>query len=72
MESVTFCPRCKKPVEAKDFMDPFYIGALDSLLPQMHCRCGYFGLPLSMPKKGYLELVKGSEGRRTRSAGRRS
>ncbi|MCI0503350.1 hypothetical protein L0Y65_01410 [Candidatus Micrarchaeota archaeon] len=60
MTQVKFCPRCKKPVEAKDFMDPFYLGALDSMLPQMHCSCGYVGLPLSLPRKDYVEWAKGS------------
>jgi hypothetical protein len=47
-------------------MDPFYLGALDSMMPQMNCKCGYVGLPIVMPKKDYLEMVRGSEGRRRR------
>jgi len=66
MNEVKFCPRCKKAVEAKDFMDPFYLGALDSMLPQMHCRCGYVGLPLSMSREDYLIWAKGSGERRQR------
>jgi hypothetical protein len=58
--NVAFCPRCKKPVEARDYMDNFYLG-FDSVLPRIHCTCGYNGLPVTLPRKDYLELVKGSE-----------
>jgi|WetSurMetagenome_2_1015567.scaffolds.fasta_scaffold121094_4 hypothetical protein len=63
---VKFCPRCKKPVEARDFMDPFYLGALDSMMPQMNCSCGYVGLPIVMSKKDYMKMVRDSERRRQR------
>jgi len=71
MKQVKFCPQCRKPVEAKDYMDNFYLG-FDSVLPQIHCRCGYNGLPLTLSRKDYLELMKGSASKSKRSAGPRS
>lgn len=66
---VTFCPRCKKAVEAKDYMDLFYLG-FDSVLPRIRCRCGYSGLPLTIAGSEYQKLISSSKPG-TRSAGRR-
>jgi hypothetical protein len=58
MKSITCCPKCKKMAEAKDYMNPMILGALDSILPQIYCRCGYRGLPISLSEKDYLEWIK--------------
>jgi hypothetical protein len=52
---VTCCPRCKKLVEAKDYMDRFYLGLTDSILQQIRCRCGYKGLPIVLSKEDYIK-----------------
>lgn len=41
------CPKCGKPVEARDFM------ALAGSRPisQIECSCGYFGLPVKLEKE---------------------
>ncbi|HSB47132.1 MAG TPA: hypothetical protein VLD37_03895 [Candidatus Bilamarchaeum sp.] len=52
--SVLCCPRCKRPVEAKDFMNRFYLGATDSILQRINCRCGYNGLPISLSMEDYV------------------
>lgn len=56
---ITFCPECKKPVEAKDYLNNSAVVAfLDSVLPTIDCSCGYRGLPLELPLKDYKKLVK--------------
>ncbi len=58
-DTISACPRCGKPVEAKDFMNPAMIGMLESVLPVMHCRCGYSGLPLSFDRDDYARWMRG-------------
>lgn len=48
---ITCCPRCMRPVEAKDYMNPALLAVLDSVLPIIHCRCGYRGLPIELSEK---------------------
>jgi hypothetical protein len=59
-DSVLFCPRCRKPVEAKDYMDRFYLG-FDSVLPRIRCACGYSGLPVSLSCEDYRKLLRDSK-----------
>lgn len=42
------CPKCLKPVEAKDKM------GMSGKYPhnQIHCECGYYGLPIKLEKEG--------------------
>jgi hypothetical protein len=51
---VTCCPRCKRLVEAKDFMNRFWLGATESILQRINCRCGYNGLPITLSKEDYI------------------
>ena len=53
--NITICPRCKKAVEAKDFMNPAYLEALDSISPKIDHACGYKGLPITISKKELKE-----------------
>ncbi|HLC68815.1 MAG TPA: hypothetical protein VJH24_03155 [Candidatus Bilamarchaeaceae archaeon] len=40
------CPRCDKPVEASEHMNPAFLG-FDALDPKITCSgCGYRGLPI--------------------------
>jgi len=55
---VSICPRCKRPVEARDFMNPAVVGMLDSVLPRIECRCGYSGLPIELSLEDYRKLKK--------------
>ena len=57
MESILCCPRCKKPVEAKDYMNPVLVGAIESILMRITCTCGYSGLPISLSKKDYERWI---------------
>lgn len=54
----TFCPKCKKPVEAKDYMNTAIVGFLESILPRIECSCGYRGLPIKMTIKEYEKWMK--------------
>lgn len=56
-KSIICCPKCKRPVEAKDYMDPGFLGALDSILPKLRCNCGYSGLPISLSAKDYEKWI---------------
>lgn len=61
VSKIVFCPECKKPVEAKDYLNNSAVVAfLDSVLPNIGCSCGYNGLPLELPFKDYKKLVKKS------------
>lgn len=51
---MTCCPRCKRLVEAKDFMNPMWLGMGESILQRIYCRCGYRGLPITMSKEDYV------------------
>ncbi|MFN7990762.1 MAG: hypothetical protein U0R44_01250 [Candidatus Micrarchaeia archaeon] len=53
MKDVTCCPRCKRLIEAKDYMNPLLLGMLDSILPKVSCRCGYNGLPIVLSREDY-------------------
>ncbi len=64
MKNVLFCPGCRKLVEAKDYMNPLLLGALDSILPRITCKCGYSGLPLEMSRAGYAKWVGAKKGAR--------
>jgi hypothetical protein len=66
MSSVLACPRCAKPVEAKDYMNPMLLGALESVLPRITCTCGYRGLPISFSREDYGRWLdeRGGTGRR--------
>lgn len=56
--SILCCPKCKKPVEARDFLaNPAMVGFLDSVLPTFSCRCGYKGLPIKLGLKEYAKWV---------------
>ncbi len=57
-KSITACPQCKKPVEAKDYMNTFIVGALESILPRINCKCGYVGFPLVFTIKDYEKWIK--------------
>lgn len=70
-KTVVFCPKCKKSVEAKDYMDNFYLG-MDSVLPRIRCKCSYRGLPISLPRDDYERLIRDSSARLRRSGARRS
>ncbi len=58
MKDVVCCPKCKKLAEATDYMNPAIVGVLDSVLPTINCKCGYGGLPISMPLKDYEKWLK--------------
>jgi len=57
-EMATICPRCFRLVEAKDFMDRFYVGALESVLPRIQCPCGYIGLPIEVAMEEYRKYLR--------------
>jgi hypothetical protein len=52
---VSCCPKCKRLVEAKDFMNPMWLGMADSILQKIYCRCGYNGLPITMTNEEYVK-----------------
>lgn len=44
------CPKCSKPVEAVEHMNPAFLG-FEALDPKITCRkCGYRGLPIVLTK----------------------
>ncbi|MFH0737467.1 MAG: hypothetical protein V1827_02125 [Candidatus Micrarchaeota archaeon] len=55
---VSCCPRCKRLIQARDYMNPAVVGMLDSILPMIYCKCGYEGLPISMTQKDYMKWRK--------------
>ena len=56
---VVCCPKCKKPVEAKDYLsNPAVVGFLESVLPTIDCSCGYYGLPIKMALSDYEKWRK--------------
>lgn len=55
---ITFCPRCKRPVQARDFMNTWVLGLAESVLQSINCRCGYSGLPITLPRDDYMKLRK--------------
>jgi hypothetical protein len=49
-ETITCCPRCKRPVDdAKEYM----VNPIGSVMPQIECVCGYVGLPVEIKVKDY-------------------
>lgn len=55
---LTCCPQCKRLIEAKDYMNPAILAFLESVLPTVHCKCGYGGLPIKMTLEDYKKWVK--------------
>lgn len=53
---IACCPKCARPVQARDFMNPALLGLAESVLPQLHCRCGYSGLPIAVARKDYRKF----------------
>jgi C4-type Zn-finger protein len=59
-KDVLCCPKCKRAVEAKDFLsNAALVGALDSILETINCGCGYRGLPIKLGLKDYLKWREG-------------
>lgn len=53
------CPSCKRILEAKDFMNPVLLGALDSILPTFKCKtCGYSGIAISVSPEDYQKWIQ--------------
>jgi hypothetical protein len=44
--SMEVCPKCRKPVEARDHMTL----AGSRPISQVECECGYYGLPVQLEK----------------------
>ncbi|MFH1785137.1 MAG: hypothetical protein ABH842_01795 [Candidatus Micrarchaeota archaeon] len=62
MPNIMFCPRCKKPTKAKDYLANLAVVAvLESVLPTISCKCGYRGLPVQLPLSDYKNLIKKSK-----------
>lgn len=57
VKSVNCCPRCKKLVEAKDYMNTAMIGFLKSVSSIMNCDCGYSGLSVRLPLDQYKKWI---------------
>ncbi|MBI5228059.1 hypothetical protein HY988_05710 [Candidatus Micrarchaeota archaeon] len=57
VKSITACPKCKRPVEAKDYVSPAIAG-FKSILPTINCSCSYYGLPLTFSKEDYEKWIK--------------
>ena len=57
-QEISCCPRCKRPIEAKDHMNPAILAILSSVLPTVQCNCGYRGLPIKMKIEEYREWIK--------------
>jgi len=57
-DNVRVCPRCHRPVEAHDFMNPAVVGFLDSVLPSIECECGYYGLSVTLSMRDYRKLTR--------------
>ncbi len=58
MRNITACPKCKRHIEAKDYMNRAIVGMLESILPKIECRCGYQGLPIKLSIKDYEKWIK--------------
>jgi hypothetical protein len=60
-DKITFCPKCLKPVEAKEY---FSAGGMsdwrvNSIGATISCsKCGYSGLPLQSSFEEYKKLMK--------------
>lgn len=52
-QQVVACPKCKRLVEAKDYMRH----PLGSILPTIVCPCGYRGIPIQLILKEYREWI---------------
>jgi len=55
-KNVLCCPKCKRPVEAKDYTGmQMNRGSwlFGSVLPRISCICGYRGLPISLSMEDY-------------------
>lgn len=50
---VKCCPKCKRLVEARDYMNPAILGIMESILPRIYCPCGYRGLAIAMSRSDY-------------------
>jgi hypothetical protein len=58
-KDVLCCPKCKRAVEAKDFLsNAAIVGCLESIPPMINCGCGYRGLPITLGLKEYMEWRK--------------
>jgi len=60
---VTFCPKCLKPVEAKEYvstggMSDWRAGFVGASTTIVCSKCGYTGLPLQAGMKEYEKLIK--------------
>jgi hypothetical protein len=53
-KQVLCCPSCKRPVEAKDYVNPALLGLFESVMPTIDCPCGYHGLPIKMTLNEYM------------------
>jgi len=51
-QAVTACPKCRKLVQAKDYLRH----PLGSVMATINCQCGYSGLPIQLTLKEYREL----------------
>lgn len=51
---VTCCPKCKRIVEARDYVSTL----VGSILPKLRCRCGYRGLPIEMSRADYEKWLR--------------
>jgi hypothetical protein len=56
-KEVLCCPSCKRPVEAKDYMNPALL-IFESVMPMIDCQCGYHGLPIKMTLEEYRSWTK--------------
>lgn len=57
-QEILCCPSCKKPVEARQYMNAAIVGGLKSVLPTINCRCGYYGLPIQLKMKDYEQWLR--------------
>ena len=56
---INFCPKCRKPAEAKEFLTglggmAYRIGATSNWFV---CKCGYKGPSLVLPVEEYKKLI---------------
>ncbi|VVC02526.1 Uncharacterised protein [Candidatus Bilamarchaeum dharawalense] len=62
MSKLVFCPKCRKPAEAADYLgNTAVVSLLGSVLPTISCKCGYQGLPVNLPISEYNKLIKKSK-----------
>jgi hypothetical protein len=60
-DRITFCPRCLKPVEAKEYFSTRGMSDWRADTPGMtiSCsKCGYSGLPIQVGIEDYRKLIK--------------